>query len=322
MKINEFRTMAQKAERAKLETIAGELYKRIPKGQKEELDEAILQILKGETPSAKKPAASVPFPELSAEIKTFLSYVDAGYYNQPNRIVPKQKRSKWRFEVMRFIKALDAVPGDEAASLYLELYKRLAYGCGYYIFPSEDPFRAIGIRQGDFYPRLAAKYFSDGFSDQKILDMLQAATSVNIDRESLYFEFETAFIRELKTRDMREKAYQIAKEEVYRLEALPQRRADDYETRRKVDEISSTILGLGISLYEEDDALVFFFQHYDNHCKEVQLYVALRTIDCFGGSQDLWCKVYDDAVARGVKPRESLVVKRKGVATHEVHRQI
>ena len=118
---------------------------------------------------------------------------------------------------MRFLKALDAVPGDAAASLYLELYKRLAYSCGYYIFPSEDPFRAIGTRQGEFYPRLTAKYFSNGFSDQKILDMLRAATSVYIDRESLYEEFEVTFIRELKTRDMREKAFQIAKDEVARL---------------------------------------------------------------------------------------------------------
>ena len=163
MKITEFRSIVQKAERSPLETIAGELYKSIPKAKKEELDEAIQQILNGETPAAKKPADPVSFPKLSEEIKTFLSHVDAGYYNEPNRIVPKQKRSKWRFEVMRFINELETFSGDEAASLYLELYNRLAYGCGYYIFSSDDPFRSIGSRQGDFYPRLVAKYFSNGF---------------------------------------------------------------------------------------------------------------------------------------------------------------
>ena len=315
MKINEFRALIQKAERAQLEIIAGELYKRISKAQKEELDKAIQQIISGETPSAKKPAGSIPFPELSEEIKTFLAHVDAGYYYEPNRIVPKQKRSKWRFEVMRFLKALDAVPGDEAASLYLKLYKRLAYGCGYYIFPSEDPFRAIGIRQGDFYPRLAEKYFSNGFSDQKILDMLRAATSVYIDRESLYEEFEGSFIRELKTRDMREKAFQIAKDEVARLEVLNKGRNNDYETKRKIDEICITVLGLGISIYEEDDAVSFYLQHYDKRSQEVQLFVALKTIKNFDGGKELWCKVYDDAVARGVEPRESLVAERKAMST-------
>lgn len=314
MKINEFRVLLQKAGRSQLETIAGELYKKMPKAQKEELDEAIQQILNGETPAAKKPAVSVSIPELSAEIQTFVSHVDAGYYNAPNRIVPKQKRSKWRFEVMRFVKALDAVPGDEAAFLYLLLYDRLAYGCGYYIFPSEDPFRAIGTRQAEFYSKLVIKYFSNGFSDQKILDMLKAATCVHIDRESLYEEFEAAFIRELKTRDMREKAYQIAKKEVFRLEGLAKGRKKDYEMICKIDEISITILGLGISIYEEDDAVAFFFQHYDRHSKEVQLYVALKMILSFGGGKELWKKVYDDAVARGTEPRESLAAERKAMS--------
>ena len=59
--------------------------------------------------------------------------------------------------------------------------------------------------------------------------MLLAATSVYIDRESLYEEFETAFIRVLKTRDMREKAYGIAKVEVSRLEALPKGRHEEVQ---------------------------------------------------------------------------------------------
>ena len=143
--------------------------------------------------------------------------------------------------------------------------------------------------------------------------MLLAATSVYIDRESLYEEFETAFIRALKTRDMREKAYGIAKVEVSRLEALPKGRHNDYDTRRKIDEICITILGLGISLYEEDDALAFFFQHFDKLSEEVQLYVALKILKHFGAGNDLWCKVYDNAISRGIEPRETLVSERKAM---------
>ena len=59
MKITEFRAVVQKAERSQLETIAGELYKSIPTAKKEELDDAIQQILNGETPVAKKSADPV-----------------------------------------------------------------------------------------------------------------------------------------------------------------------------------------------------------------------------------------------------------------------
>ena len=124
---------------------------------------------------------------------------------------------------------------------------------------------------------------------------------------------EVAFIRELRTRDMRERAYAIAKEEVRRIETeeLPAVKKsdyhDDYYIRDKINEISATIVGLGIALFEEEDALAFFEQHYDERNREVKLYTLLRYIDCFGGNDVLWIKTCKDAVNRGVKPRERLV---------------
>ena len=322
MKIQEFRDKIKTADPVMLEKIASELYRRLTKKQKEEMDDAIEQMLRGEAPEKAVKRESVPFEQLESEIKTFLSYVDANYYFEPNRVIPAAKRSKWRFEVMRFLKELDKVQAndenaDAAARLYLEIYNRLAYGCGYYIFRSDDPFRSIGSRQGDFYPRLAAKYFATGFTEQKILDMLRAATSVYIDRDSLYQEFEAAFIRELRTRDMREKACQIAKAEVHRLEtAKPLKKQgswehDDYETRSKIDEIAITILGLGIAIDEEDDAIDFYMKHSTERDHEVKLYIALNMIDYFGGSAQFWLKTYEAAVAKGLKPRDSLIAAYK-----------
>ena len=318
MKIQEFREKIKMADHVKLEKIASEIYKRLPKASKEEMDSAIEQILCGETPEKTIKPVSVSFETLEKEILTFLSHVDANYYFEPNRVIPAAKRSKWRFEVMRFIKELEKVQADsghaeDAARLYLEIYNRLAYGCGYYIFRSDDPFRSIGIRQGEFYPRLAVKYFSTGFTDQKILDMLRAATSVYIDRETLYDELEAAFIRELRTRDMRERALGIAKAEVSRLEAkypakkTGYRAQTDYETDHKIDEISNTILGLGIALFEEKDAIEFYMKHSREHDEEVKLYIALEAIDYFGGSVQLWLNTYEEAVKKGVKPRNRLI---------------
>lgn len=72
MKINEFRVLLQKAGRSQLETIAGELYKKMSKAQKEELDEAIQQILNGETPAAKSRQFRSLFPNYPRRFK--LSY--------------------------------------------------------------------------------------------------------------------------------------------------------------------------------------------------------------------------------------------------------
>ena len=319
MKIQEFRDKMKRAERPALETVAAELYKRMPKGQKEQFDIELEELLRGVAPSkARAKAEKQPFEELEQAIQTFLDYVDADYYIAPNRVVPAAKRSKWRFEVMRFIKQLDQIPADDpnaeaAARLYLEIYDRLAYGCGVYIFRSDDPFQSIGSRQGDFYPRLAARCFATGFTDAKILDLLRAATSVYIDRYSLYIEFELAFVLELKTRDMREKALEIARREVERLETevLPKVRrgygTEDYRVQNSINQICITILGLGIALFEEDDALSFYMKHHGERKKEVKLYIALRTIEAFGGSDAFWRKTYEQAVKKGVQPRKELI---------------
>lgn len=322
MKIQEFRDKIKTADRAALEKAASEIYKRLTKNQKEDLDPAIEQMLRGETPDKTVKPDKIPFEQLESEIQTFLSLVDANCYFEPNRLVSSAKRSKWRFEVMRFIKELDKVQANDehaeaAAQFYLQLYNRLAYGCGYYIFRSDDPFGSIGIRQAEFYPRLAVKYFATGFTDQKILDMLRAATSVYIDRESLYQEFEAAFIRELRTRDMREKAYDIAKAEVYRLEAakVSKKRSprvqSDYDTDEKINEISITVLGLGIALYEENDALDFYMKHSAEREDEVKLYIALDMINFFGGSEQFWLNTYEAAIKKGVKPRGRLIEEYK-----------
>ena len=88
MRIQEFRDKMKSADRAALEKIAADLYRRLPKALKEqELDDAIEQMLKGEAaPKASAKKGRIPFDELKGMIDTFLSHVDAGYYIEPNRV--------------------------------------------------------------------------------------------------------------------------------------------------------------------------------------------------------------------------------------------
>ena len=95
MKIQEFRDKLKGADRAALEKIAAELYRKVPKAVKDqELDAAIDQLLRGETPVRRASASELPFPELKKQIDTFLERVDSGYYIGPNRVVPAAQRSK------------------------------------------------------------------------------------------------------------------------------------------------------------------------------------------------------------------------------------
>ena len=320
MKIQEFRNKIEKADRNDLEKIAAELYKQIPKAKKEyETDDLIEDILSHKESSVRKAVVSkIDFPALKSEIELFLEHVDQNLYFEPNRIVPKSKRSKWRFEVKAFVKQLDQIPSDdsnakEAAELYLELYKRLCKGCGYYIFPTEDPFRAVGIAQTVFYEKLVRRTYATGYTDDSLDKMLRAATLVNLDRDTLHIELEILFTSLLPTPDLKHKAISIAQGYVEKFEtALAKERPGWSNTRYKlesnIEEMCETILCLGISLCEGSDAVKYYWAHNNREKdKEVTLYKILDTIRITDGRGSLWQNTYETAVSnRKITPRDSL----------------
>lgn len=205
MKIQEFRDKMKQCKREDMEKIAAELYKMLPKYKKEaDADPMIEEIMSGgaASTSGKKKESVIDFDTLKNQIEAFLQYVDNGYYYEPNRVVPKAKRSKWRFEVKNFIKIINEIPvdsenGAESAQMLRGIYKRLAYGCGYYIFSSEDPFQSVGIRQPEFYDMLVRRTFATGITDENLKHMLEDATTVFIDRNSLHIEMEAIYANAL-----------------------------------------------------------------------------------------------------------------------------
>ena len=176
----------KKCNREDVEKIASELYKMMSKSKKEnEIDPLIQDIISGKATasSVKNKKTPVDFETLKKEIDTFLDYVDKDYYYIPNRVVSKVRRSKWRFEVKNFIKMINEIPvdgenGKESVYLLREIYKRLSYGCGYYIFPSEDPFASIGMRQPVYYEMMIKRTFATGYTDENMKNMLLDATCV------------------------------------------------------------------------------------------------------------------------------------------------
>ena len=318
MKIQELRNKLSSASREDVEVIAAELYKMLPKAKKEsDADEVIESVLAHK--DIKKTGRSkndvVDLIVLKSEIEIFLSNVDNNYYIEPNRIVPKNKRSKWRFEVKNYVKQLDKIPLEgedaiDAARLMRELYRRLCYGCGYYIFPTEDPFSSVGIAQVEFYGRVIIRSFAIGIDDERLKNALLDATAVFPDRETLNDYLEKVLISNLPTTDSQYRTIEIAMKMVDELEG-DYKRSGEYSTERyrikdNIENLCVTILGIGISLGAPEDAIKYFWLH-DKDDKEITLFKLLRSISYFDGDEELWKKTYEDAVnERKVKPRKSI----------------
>ena len=318
MKIQEFRDKIKACKTEDVEKIAAELYKLLPKSKKDEADTIIVDILSGNVSTKLKKSESVPdLDTLKNEVNLFIENVDSNLYYVPNRVIPKSKRSKWRFEVMNFVKTINNIPtdevnGDETADLLQKLYSRLSYGCGYYIFPSDDPFNSIGIRQPDFYDMMIKRTFANGYDDEKIKKMLEYATTTFLDRNSLHIEMENIFVNMLKTSDLKYKTIEFIKEyvEKYEKELKNEKRYSNsrYRLERNIEEMCATMLIIGIRLFEPEEAIKYYWQHDKETDKEITLYKILNVISCLG-EDELWIKAYDYGLIRRVEPRDYLKKK-------------
>ena len=317
MRVNDLRTALKNYDTDTLIEIAVTLYKVIPKGRKEDegLDEILLDFSRGKAPAKKEP--TVDFDSLKAEIEQFIEYADEQYYYAPNRYVRKEKRSKWRFEVKRFIKDLLSVRGEnseDAARLLTDIYAMLCYACNYWIFSSDDPFSAVGYKQTDFLRLVLEKLFFSGFDEATVRTAVFLTLDSNVDRETLYTELSGVLVDILKTPDTKELAlkhciaykdgydeYQTSKE-VFSYKASSWS-SDDYRKRRHSNNSVDLYLMLKISLFEIDDGIDYFWKNYVERDREITLYCLLRFLN---SQNDLWIREYEKAVANGIKPRDNL----------------
>lgn len=326
MKIQEFRDKIKACKTEDVEKIAAELYKLLPKSKKDEADIMIEGVLSGNVSAKPKKRELAPdLDTLKNDVNLFIENVDADLYFAPNRVIPKSKRSKWRFEVMNFVKTINKIPadevnGDETADLLQKLYSRLSYGCGYYIFPSDDPFNSIGIRQPVFYDMMIKRTFANGYNDEKIKKMLEYATTTFLDRNSLHIEMENIFVNMLKTSDLKYRTIEFIKEYVDKFEKELMKEKG-YSNRRyrlesNIEEMCNTMLIIGIQLFEPEEAISYYWRHDKEKNKEITLYKILDVISCLGEEQ-LWIKAYDDGLKRGVDPRDYLKKKYEKLIMEE-----
>jgi hypothetical protein len=316
MRVDELRKALDQYDTATLKEIVVTLYKAIPKNKKESdgLDGLLMSFSK-EKAKAPKKEPSVDFLSLKREIQSFLYNANQQNYLAPNRIIRKEQRSKWRFEVKRFIKVLLTVVGEnseDAANLLKDIYVMLSYACNYYIFATENPFSAVGYEQPDLLQLVLGKIFYSGYSPQAIKTAVFLTLDSNVDRETLHTTLMYVLAELLKTPDTKEMAaaqcvafpkeyvaYQSAKD------MFLYNSRDDYRAKDRSNYAAELYLIIKLALHEYDDGIKYFWKNYNEKRKEVTLYCLLWFLSD-DGLEDLWLSEYEKALASGIDPRDYL----------------
>lgn len=316
MKVQELRDLLRASDRACLEKAFVECYKELRKGQKEEVDPVITDILKGMETSRKKAEAPADFNALKEQITVFIENAYAQNYFAPNRIIPKSQRPKWRFLVKNFIKELEKIPPEDsnhsqAVKLLTDLYCLICEACNYYLFSTDDPFRSIGWEQPKFFELVVGKNFANGYPREDISRLLLCAVTGGLSRESLHIMQEIVFLNGLKTSDVKyiaiEEADKLVKETMPVLQGLKEYDNKRYDLKEKINELCRMILMLTISLSEPEKGIEYYFKNSQESRREITLYSALDTVRWIG-DDGLWIQVYEYGIKKKIKPRDSLRV--------------
>ena len=272
MKIPEFKTTLKSEKRPEvLSAIALEVYRNIPLRGREELDIAIKEIIQN---GGKKPNPKQAMFDSNALLNAARNFADnawAGLYFEPNNIVRKKKRSLWRFEAKHYVKGLTehdfGEREDEAADVLISIYRILAKGCRYWLFPSEHPFHALGIYQSKLYVMLLKKVFRNGYSADRIREMIMCATTDGISSDDVRFDLLKALIAALPTTDTKETTVKIITEIVAKYEPKIKKFNDISYTDLSQNPIfitnqcSTLYLMIKITLGEWEDGVKFCIKH-------------------------------------------------------------
>lgn len=319
MLVAELKEVIKEYPEGDLRLLIVELYKAMPKKLREDKDiDVLIRDMHSKKPD-KKQAVSTDVKLLKPEIEFFLENAYAQNYMAPNRIIPKQERSKWRFKVKAYIKALQAVPseGEEgliAADLLEKLYKMMCYGCCYYIFNSDDTFRSVGIMQTELLDLVLKKSFANGINKETIKRSVALILEPGLDRETIHSELLCVLAANLKTTDAKETAIREAMEQKSALDQAanisPKNKwrmsHTEYERNEKANILTELVFRLNILLCEYEEGIRYFKKNICETDKEIELYVLLQLLYQYD-LKDWLIKEYEEAVKKKVEPRESLV---------------
>jgi len=303
-----------------LRLLISEMYKSIPKKMREDkdIDEMVTDIHAykriGKVNRDQNKKSDIT--ELKPQIEQFIDFAYNQYYFAPNSFVHKKERPKWRFHVKNFIKELESIPpeggkGKEATNLLKRLYEMLSYGCAYYIFNTDNPFRSVGIEQTALLDKVIVRLLGQGINDECIESAIKLVINGHVDRVTLPSDLIIVFINNLKTTDAKEMAIKqckLIKKELIQTQENSRKKAsssEKYWNTEKRNNLTETIFRIHMSLCEHDEAIKYFHANYIECDNEISLYVLLHLLEDYE-CINYWVREYKTAQGKGIEPRAGL----------------
>lgn len=310
MKIPELRELIKK-DSTKVNEMLIEVYKLLPKEKKAEADVIIDNILNGNKNVKKGQVVNtIDLQAFFNEIEYFIDCARADYYFAPNRVVPKSERPKWRFKVKKYVKILNTITIDSpyfeaSIQALIDLYRLLSYGCGYYIFNSEDTFASVGIEQPQFYQYIVNKMIQRKLSEENLMTLIDLAVNVYLSRESLHIYMIGVLYQKLSEEDQM-RTLEAAKEYMKQLFSNQKPHPlQSYSVESLANEINELIFAFESKNGLTKQAMDYFYTHSKERDNEVKLYIMLNIIDSWYDEED-WLTCYEYALKKKIKPRSRL----------------
>ena len=316
MKVVEIRNELKKYNMEEKDKIIIELYKRIPKRVKEEYDiDGYLKNIKVNENTKKEKEVKLTFEELASEINYFLECAWNELYSEPNRIISKSERSKWRFKAKKYYKELSSIDinseyYDESNKLLIELFKVLSRGTNYLLFSNWETFRAVQISQEDFFD-LIMKRVLVNFNEENLETIVKL---LEVDKDpygSLYKVIYNVFLNNLTSNNQLEMALEIIKKEVDDLNIQVielSKKGKEYDLKEKYNYFVLTILDIYIRLEDVNKGIEYYNKYYKAYNYETKIYDLLEELEDNEAYQE-WISVYENH--KEIQNRESMQVKYK-----------
>lgn len=322
MLVSELRELLKKYKEEDLRLLISEMYKAMPKKLREDKDiDALLQDVHAYLRIAKvenRQDKQIDVNNLKQKIDLFIDYAYKQYYFAPNSFVHKKERPKWRFIVKAYIKDLQdisigSVEGSIATDSLQKLYEMLSYACSYYIFNTENPFRSVGIEQTVLLDTVITRKLGSGINNESVKSVIELVINSELDRETLHSFLIRVLVMNLKSPDSKVIAIEqckLLKKELQKSKPAPSKKSwssdsSDYKRVDKINNLVETVFRIHTELCEYDEAIKYFNGNNIERDAEVSLYVLLSLLLEYE-LKELWLREYDEALKKGVKPREAL----------------
>jgi len=284
MNVTEIKKALKSKKKPELEEIILTLYKNIPPKKIAESGIDQIFVLSQVLPKVAIDNTIETEKKLINEINTFYSHFIAGHYGIPNRIIPKAKRSKWRFVVMGFYKEMASIFPEaslkkELAMAFGQLYDAMTEGCNHYLTSSQECFTSIQKTQITFYAQVV-NYKMQVLSGEELYKQLiehiiDSGMSYDTDSLDLFEVIASSFPSPMAMEDII-KINKIYCDQAYD-KYMELRKKNKYTSFSDVEKLVEGTALLLLKL-QENDAAKSVFYHYDKMYsdKEMMYYLMVR----------------------------------------------